>query len=240
MRTFIVPLIAIALAAPLFAGTTTAEHPNRIPCLVPGVLCPDLWTDGERFDPFKQVRKFSATDCDVVEGSTVPGTRTLLRFRFTTPNTGLADLVVGAPNGNAFEFSACHNHWHFKDYADYRLWTPEQYAEYDTLRLANPGVQAHEILDAKPDLQPIRGDKRGFCVIDLIQYTLTPPKYALCNYQGISVGWADEYAPSLTGQYIDITGVPSGTYVLEAEVNSEQLYEESNYDNNRAAREVTI
>lgn len=242
VRNLLILVTAIALAAPLFASPSAADHPQGVRCIVPIVLCPDLETDGNRFAQYKETRTFSSTSCDVVEGHTVAGTRTLLRFRFTTPNVGLADLVVGSTNNNPnFEYAPCHGHYHFKEYADYRLWTPSQYTAYESLRVANPGVQAHEILEAHPELQPVRGDKRGFCVIDLIVYNpLMPAKWVTCAMQGISVGWADEYHPSLSGQFIDITGLPSGQYVLEAEVNSEHLYEESDYDNNRAARTITI
>lgn len=58
--------------------------------------------------------------------------------------------------------------------------------------------------------------------------------------QGISVGYADEYHYSLDGQWIDITGLPAGQYILENEVNSEWPYEESSYDNNRAYWPVNI
>lgn len=241
MRLLSVLVLAVALAAPVFAGSTTADHTEQIRCIVPNVLCPDLTTDGTRFNAFVQTRTFSTTSCDVVEGHTKPGTRQLLRFTFTTPNLGLADLVVGRPDSTYFSYGACHGHWHLKEYADYRLWTPSQHAAYEALRVANPGVQAHEILEAHPELQPIRGDKRGFCVVDLIRYDgAMPPKWLACNLQGISVGWADEYDWRLDGQYVDVTGVPPGTYVLEAEVNAEHFFEESNYDNNRAFRTVTI
>ncbi|HVM44695.1 MAG TPA: lysyl oxidase family protein [Candidatus Thermoplasmatota archaeon] len=241
LRPTFVLLAAIALAAPLFAAPSAAEHPNTIRCVVPLVACPDLVVDATRFAPFKQTQTFSVNSCDVREGHTVPGTRTLLRFTFTTPNQGLADLVVGAPQGNPnFEFGECHGHYHFKEYADYRLWTPAQHAEYEALRVANPGVQAHVILAENPHLAPVKGDKRGFCVIDLIKYGPGPAKYLTCGFQGVSVGWADEYHWSLSGQYIDVTGVAPGDYILEAEVNSEHLYEESNYDNNRASRLVRI
>ncbi|HET6403822.1 MAG TPA: lysyl oxidase family protein [Candidatus Thermoplasmatota archaeon] len=242
LRLVVTVLAVVALAVPAFVGSSTADHPHRIPCVVPGLLCPDLITDGTRFNPYLETRTFSTNSCDVQEGHTEPGTRKLLRFRFTTPNVGVADLVVGRPDTNYFEWGSCHGHWHFKEYADYRLWEPAQFAQYEALRLANPGVQAHEILEAHPELKPVRGDKRGFCVIDIIRYAPAGllPKYQSCNFQGISVGWADEYYFTLSGQYIDVTGLPSGNYVLEAEVNSEQLYEESNYDNNRASVRVTI
>ncbi|MEO6667008.1 MAG: lysyl oxidase family protein [Nitrospiria bacterium] len=242
MRLSLVLIAVLALAIPAVVGTTSANHQPQIKCLVPGgIICPDLWVDGNRFNAFLQTRTFSSSSCDVVEGMSQAGTRQLLRFTFTTPNKGLADLIVGPPSGNPnFVYSSCHGHYHFKQYADYRLWTPTQYATYDALRIANPGVQAHEIIEDNPNLQPIRGDKRGFCVIDLVQYGIGVPRWQSCSNQGISINWADEYYWSLSGQYVDVTGVPSGTYVLEAEVNSEQLYEETNYDNNRASRTVVI
>ena len=242
LRLALVLVTVLALSTPIFLGSTTANHPHNIKCIVPIVACPDLIVDGTRFNAFEQVRTFSSTSCDVVEGHTQAGTRELLRFTFTTPNIGLADLFVGSPSGNSnFVYSSCHGHYHFKQYADYRLWIPSQHAAYEALRNANPGVQAHEILEDHPELQPVRGDKRGFCVIDLVQYSVAGiPKWVSCDMQGISVGWADEYYQSLSGQYVDVTGLPSGQYILEAEVNSEQLYEESNYDNTRAFRTVNI
>jgi len=239
-----VPAIAILLAIPalgIAVQTSTADHTPQVPCLV--ILCPDLSVDGSRFGPRIETRTFTASSCDVSEGSTVAGTRTLLRFRYTTPNLGNADLIVGNPSLNPlwFEFGACHSHYHFKEYADYRLWEPADHAAWEALRVANPGVQAHVLLEAHPELQPIVGEKRGFCVIDIIRYTQgAAPRWLSCDMQGITVGWADEYHWSLSGQYVDITNVPGGTYVLEAEVNAEQFFMESNYDNNRAFVTVTI
>ena len=256
MRLVLLAITIVALTAPVLVGSTTADHPNTVPCLTnpvrvvddptglaPSVACPDLIVDAARFNERIEVRSFSATHCDVREGSTVAGTRTLLRFTFTTPNVGAADLVVGDPGANPddFEWGACHGHYHFKEYADYRLWTPEQFAAWDALRAANPDAQAHEILAAHPELTPTKGEKAGFCVIDLIPYSpLLPAKWVSCGMQGISVGWADEYYWGLSGQYVDITGLPGGQYVLEAEVNAEQVYEESSYANNRAWKTVTI
>jgi hypothetical protein len=247
MRLTVLALVVAAAAAATLPNLGAADHPNTVSCVVQGLPtnagCPDLTVDGARFNAYKQTRTFNPASCSVQEGSTVAGTRTLLRFTFTTPNVGTADLVVGSPNTNAdvLEYGACHGHYHFRDYADYRLWTPSQFDSWNALRTADPDAQAHEVLAAHPELQPIRGDKRGFCVIDLIPYSLVGvPKYTSCSFQGISVGWADEYYHALDGQWIDITGVAGGSYVLEAEVNAEHVYEESRYDNNRAWRTVSI
>ncbi|MDQ3913931.1 MAG: lysyl oxidase family protein [Actinomycetota bacterium] len=171
-----------------------------------------------------------------------PPSRKVLRFTYTTPNFGDGDLIVGRPEDHPewFEFGECHGHYHFREYADYRLWTPDQYAQYEALRQENPDLKAAEVLAQNPGLQPVVGEKRGFCVIDIWFYAIAPPKYLVCDFQGISTGWADEYYEDLDSQFIDITGVAPGTYVLEAEVNSEWAFEESDYTNNRATNTVQI
>lgn len=202
--------------------------------------CPDLLTDKQTFSPRFETKTFNPNSCDVVEGMVQPGTRNLVRFTFTTPNEGPGDLIVGPPwlRPDVFVWHPCHGHYHFRQYADYRLWTPAQFAVWDALRTAEPNRTPAQVLAAHPELKPVEGAKRGFCVIDLRSYSDSPleqaPKYESCDLQGISVGWADEYHYSLSGQWIDITGLAGGAYVLEAEVNAERLFGETDYANNRA------
>ncbi len=44
--------------------------------------------------------------------------------------------------------------------------------------------------------------------------------------QGIQVGWADLYPPERDCQWVDITGVSEGDYILEVSVNPERLIPE--------------
>lgn len=245
----ILAALALALVALPLLPAVPASHGAgvTIPCtdmLAGQVVCPDLLVDPARMsNAFTENRNFASNSCAVVEGMTTPGQHRLLRWTFTTPNMGLGDLIVGRPANHPewFDYSACHRHYHFKEYADYRLWTPGDFAAYEQLRLQNPGVKAAEILAANPDLAPVSDHKYGFCVIDIQPYGGPSQNYRSCgSNQGISVGWADEYHSSLDGQWIDITGLPAGAYILENEVNSEWLYEESSYDNNRAYFAVRI
>ncbi|MGH8612044.1 MAG: lysyl oxidase family protein [Gammaproteobacteria bacterium] len=213
-------------------------------CLDPNGECPDL--TAAVTEQRIVTKRFNRNSCAVIEGE-VGGTgkRKLLRFSFTSPNTGAGDIIVGVPDGVLFEFNTCHGHPHFKEYADYRLWTMTGYNTWDDLRRQNPGALASEVLAAHPELKPELGAKRGFCMVDVYHYdpSMGPgqARYDNCqSNQGISVGWADVYGYSLDGQWIDITGVPSGSYKLEAEVNAEQVFEESNYENNRMAVPVFI
>ena len=53
--------------------------------------------------------------------------------------------------------------------------------------------------------------------------------------QGISPGYGDDYVPRLEGQYVDITELPAGRYILVHRVNPERELRESSYANNAAS-----
>lgn len=40
-----------------------------------------------------------------------------------------------------------------------------------------------------------------------------------CEFQGITSGWGDWYYKQLVGQWIDITGVPEGDYIVRVTIN---------------------
>jgi hypothetical protein len=108
-----------------------------------------------------------------------------------------------------FEFASCHAHFHFNNYATYRL-------------LDTQGRQW-------------KAAKRGFCMLDTDPYNVNNGDgtwtYRSCGsltadgFQGISSGWADTYVFKLGGQYFVLDGgdgqpaVPAGTYIIEVHVN---------------------
>lgn len=212
--------------------------------------CPDLIEDSAALaDRVIEVTTFSATSCPVLEGEVAAGTRRLLRFTTSTPNIGAGSLIVGNPANfpTCFNFMTCHGHPHFADYGDYRLWTPTGFGAWRNLQARNPGALPRDLLRDNPNIaaQMVSGRKQGFCVIDLAPYLppaqRDPPTFGSCGTnQGISVGWADVYSRFLDGQWIDITGLASGWYVLEVEVNTGRLIQESNYSNNAGATKVFI
>jgi hypothetical protein len=53
--------------------------------------------------------------------------------------------------------------------------------------------------------------------------------------EGISVGWGDNYEAWRDGQYVELTGLDAGRYVLVHRVNPSRRLEESNYRNNAAS-----
>ena len=236
-------IIAVAISVSLSAARADAQS---VRCVDPRG-CPDLIVDATRLaQTVFEKTSFAPNSCAVIEGEVERGPRKLLRFNFATPNLGPGDLVVGNPvdNPDWFDFDTCHGHPHFLEYADYRLWTVDGYTAWKGLRDANTDTLPSVLLASRPDVaaQMVSGRKFGFCTIDSVPYSTTQPaKYTSClNNQGISVGWADIYGYQLDGQWIDITDVVPGTYVLEGEVNAERFFEESNYSNNSATAIVTI
>jgi hypothetical protein len=191
----------------------------------PDQPCPDLTIDAERIGQTAriEVKDFSASDCALLEGCVnAPGRRVLLRFDTATPNVGTADLVLGNPRGNeaCFEYSSCHNHYHFHDYARYLLQTED-------------GVPA------------AKGYKQAFCLEDYERMEGTPElppeqREFTCSNQGIHKGYQDIYKSRLDCQWVDVTGVPSGDYWLDVDINFNHVLPESNYENNSARVKVTI
>jgi hypothetical protein len=202
----------VAFGVALAYGSSVHAQPAALP---------DLTIDGARLAAsadFK-TKVFSSRDCAVVEGC-VGGTgkRLLLRFDVATPNIGTADLVLGRPEDHPeyFEYSPCHGHYHFSGYARYEL-------------LTTSGANV------------MTGRKQAFCLEDFAPYSSDagPAKFT-CSYQGISVGWQDIYGKYLDCQWLDVTGVPAGNYLLRVTINPDQILTESDYSNNSATVPVRI
>jgi hypothetical protein len=206
------------------ARFTHINDPSRVD--TGGGRLPDLIVDAKATQNSWRVKSEFLTGvlCSVEEGNVTPGERRLIRFTVSTPNVGDADVFVGSPkkhmdpngDGNTadqdgmFEFASCHDHYHFKHYATYRLIA------------ANTG-------------QEWRAAKRGFCMLDTDPYNNNTGdgnrNYLSCGttkvdgFQGISRGWADSYVWQLAGQYFVLDGgdgqalVPPGAYYIEIHVN---------------------
>lgn len=63
---------------------------------------------------------------------------------------------------------------------------------------------------------------------------------ALSVKEGISVGWGDIYASGVALQWIDITGVANGKYVLTVTADPNGYFEESDTTNNSASATIRI
>jgi len=125
-----------------------------------------------------------------------------------------------------------HHHWHFTDFAQYRL------------------------LNADKTVA-VRSGKEAFCLAntDPIDYTLPHANWqpgntdlhtscgnasALAVRQALDIGNGDTYHQDLPGQSFDITDLPNGTYYIEIAANPENTLHEQNPTNNTSHREIII
>jgi hypothetical protein len=135
---------------------------------------------------------------------------------------GYEDILVGT---FVFVGHEDHNHFHFKDFAIYRL------------RQVTSGDGVGPIVASS--------DKISFCITDSDEYDQTLPGAPSshvydCLRQGMSIGWGDRYGRSTEGQWIVIDDAPDGTYWLESEANPDRLLYETRYDNNSDRIKISI
>lgn len=123
-----------------------------------------------------------------------------------------------------------HNHWHVRDLQEFTIASTNDRAK--VLR---------------------RGAKSGFCFWDNYRYGSTAPAYyhpsttSACAMRtdgtvpmGLSVGWGDEYPSSIAFQYIDISGLPNGDYVVTLKADLAGEFMEADDENNTAWAEIRI
>jgi hypothetical protein len=161
----------------------------------------------------------------------------------TRVGTGLMDATqqfydpaghqVGTAPAGTFEWDprAGHEHWHFTDFATYRLLDASGNevapSHKQAFCLANTdGIDT--TIPAAP-WQPAFGFDPGCGEAD-----------ATTLHQRLDVGWGDNYWQSLPGQAIDVSSVPNGTYQLEIVVNPGGRLHETTTANNISRREVTL
>jgi hypothetical protein len=133
-----------------------------------------------------------------------------------------------------YVYSEDHDHWHYLGFDHYEL-----------RRAGNYALVA-------PDR------KTGFCLGDRYNTDTTsqlpgePPQAFYTGYcgrthtellslvEGISVGYGDVYFANLEGQFVDLTGVPTGEYYLVHRVNADRKLMESDYSNDAASVRVAL
>ena len=202
-------VLALVLASPIAAQRTSVARDFPV---YGNTGRPDLTVDPKRFVSqmeivdrlFDPVADACAFEEGVIGGE---GYRRLLRFDTVVLNSGDGDLVVGNradpdnPYAPYFVFAPCHGHYHIQDFSKYELLT----------------------LDGSV---VVAGHKQGFCFEDSFKYEGGKSNGYDCEFQGITSGWGDWYYKQLVGQWIDITGVPKGEYIVRITLNLAPIFDE--------------
>ncbi|MEU2967661.1 lysyl oxidase family protein [Streptomyces ardesiacus] len=222
-----------------------AKRPAGIPS-VPDVPKPDLRslpaygivvTDGEKDIPGKDYLAFSANVWNagpaqlVVDGFRTPGKAKMDAYQYFYDAKG--KQVGYTPTGTMeWDPRPGHMHWHFTDFASYRLLKADK-------------------------KEAVRSGKEAFCLAntDAIDYTVKNANWhpfntdlsTACGEENsisvrevLDVGSGDTYSQDLPGQSFDITDVPNGTYYIQVLANPEKRLKETDLNNNSALRKIVL
>lgn len=214
----LVPLPPESLVGPYTGESSDFGYAYPVPVVVNGCLPDEMVRNGAerclRFDTAAANR----------------GTGPLeIAYRVEPPETNAYQVIHNADGSTtdrfavASEFHPTHAHFHFESFYVTRLW---KYA-------------GGRKVGAKP---VTGGTKSGFCPEDsgggsgegrygcLTDYRMGPsgPEQVV----GISAGWYDTYRTHLPDQYLEITGVRDGTYLLEVELDPDDNVVESDESDN--------
>jgi hypothetical protein len=187
------------------------------------------------------------------------GTRTLLTFASAAENHGTGPLIVRASRTGGGTMRA----WQVVGRSD---GTRERVADAGVLRFVRGGGHSHWHLEGfqRFELRTVGGTslrrdrKTGFCLGDRYDATgsrRAPGEPARAIYrarcglndpfrtsltQGISVGFGDPYPARVEGQFVDITGLPTGRYVLVQRIDPDGRLLDLDASNNVASMLVKV
>ncbi|XP_053726604.1 protein-lysine 6-oxidase-like [Synchiropus splendidus] len=191
-------------------GYGTSYHQHGLPDLVPDPNYIQVSTYIQRL-PMYSLRCAAEENCLASSASYARDydTRVLLRFPQRVKNQGTADFLPSKPR-YSWEWHSCHNHFHSMD-------------EFST----------YELLDVDTQKPVAEGHKASFCLEDTSCDSGYYRRYACTAHtQGLSPGCYDTYNADIDCQWIDITDVSPGKYVLKVTVNPKKQVPESDYNNN--------
>lgn len=152
---------------------------------------------------------------------------------------------AGYKVGQAY-FSSAHGHTHFQGFEDTALYTigDDGRPEVRLRQMAEKGrcaLDNHIARFGEPGTAPMRYAFPGTCDQNWNQDP-GDPIYPNAPYfrSGLSAGWIDQYPWFILDQYIDVTGVPDGRYIIVSRINEGRVVIESDYENNVATACVEL
>jgi hypothetical protein len=165
-----------------------------------------------------------------VEGFRSNGSPIMKAYQYFWRNGHVIGRVRAGTMG--FEPGSGENHWHFQQFAQYRLLNS---AKAVAVRSKKVGfciapTDAVDMLLPGAVWQPSQTGFFGSCG--------SPSSLWVQEY--MPIGWGDTYFQFLSEQAFDITNVPNGIYYIEIIANPEKVLRESNMSNDISLRRVVL
>ena len=184
-----------------------------------------------------------------VDSTTLPSTP-LLRFASATANLGAGVLhMIPERSPDDGRIPTWQRVWtDSHQFLDHRTGSFTFHEDHDHFHL--DGFEQYRLLTLDGAVVAT-GEKISFCLIDALPATSDAQTRgrgifldAVCEQAGeqqaLNPGWADYYGAGLPDQWIDITGVAPGDYLVEIVADPDNVLLESDETNNRATFPVTI
>lgn len=129
-----------------------------------------------------------------------------------------------------FAYHRAHRHWHYEDLMTYEL------SDKDRGRMLTSSKMGFCLLDIlpvgpRPSRRRYVGDRSG---------DITRLPCVSTTTQGLSPRWGDLYDAATTGQRVDVTNLPSGSYCISFVVSRDGALRERTRANNRAGTRVVL
>lgn len=166
----------------------------------------------------------------VVEGFRADGEDTMDAYQYFFDGGS----IVGRANVGSFEFDtrAGHQHWHFRQFARYRL-LDETLARVVRSHKQSFCLAPTDGIDLSVDGAVWRPDELGWSQCGW-------SSSALWIRELMPTGWGDTYYQGVGGQAFEITDVPNGTYWIEVHANPLGLLFDRDPSNDTELREVVL
>ena len=180
------------------------------------------------------------------------GTQQQVRQRVYASDGTFSDFNV-----DTYEFHPTHAHFHYKNFGQALLYRLHPDGTMEKVRESRKnGVCMIDVENTRFGLDdhgyPYKGEaprtyyptpragtetwgQRGGCFVPTDH-----DEHGTYMVNGVSVGWADVYPWYLADQYIEISGVPDGLYVIETRVNPNRTVHETTYDDNTARATIRL
>lgn len=227
------PLPTLPAKVPTLTNPPKSVLPDLVPLPSWGIF---VRHQGRKGTPGKDVLSFGATvwigghsRLDV-QGFRSDGSPVMKAYQYFWQHGRIVGRARAGTMG--FDSKHGHNHWHFEQFAQYRL------------------------LNTNKSLV-IRSRKVGFCIAPtdgvnvLLPHAVWQPTYtgfggecgtpaALSVQEELPLGWGDTYEQYAAGQAFNITNLPNGTYYIEIRANPNHVLHETNTGNDVSLRKVIL